>query len=178
MAKYIISLAVLLLIVYCGMHINKKLALLEVFGELQMRNLNIYFINEVDMFSVCGMDAVKANKNNKAIGSDDKDVVVGLSYSVLRGKYERIIWLSGLDAENNCDLIRVASNLYQTDSTYLDGLFLDNGKVHAMIYRKADPRKIDDRIKQEYWMWRDDIIRMVNNKIVIKNDEEMNEHLF
>ncbi|TYZ14546.1 hypothetical protein FY528_02130 [Hymenobacter lutimineralis] len=107
--------------------------------------------------------------------------VVGINYQWSRQRYERLLRLVGLDPRREAVFIRAASDYYQSDSTYLDGLSRSGKTTEALIYRKTDPAKVADMPKPEvfnYMVWRRERVTLQNGRIQARLIEEMNQEHF
>lgn len=160
---------------------HRKYLLMRKFGELQMRDLDITSIREVDMKAACNFDYVEASGLNHAHFRPGRAYAVGMRYSWLTGKYDRIVCLTDMDVATNCELVQKASDYYQSDSTYLESLSgVGGGTTTAWVYRKVDPAKNDlpNKAASDYMMWREERLELRNGVLHASTREEMNKDLF
>ncbi|MBD2716124.1 hypothetical protein KBK19_13865 [Microvirga sp. STR05] len=179
--KKVVSVLVFLSVIFVfGALINKKLILLREFGEMQMRNLGFASLDEVDFSSVCGLDYVEASELNRVRYGQFNSGAVCIGYNYMKSEYKRLIGLENINVPDNCELIKIASDYYQSDSTYLDVLSLsdEDNSIHAIVYRKTDAIKCAMRSCPEFMMWRNDRVQVVNHKLEVNNYEMINEHCF
>ncbi|UOQ71182.1 hypothetical protein [Hymenobacter cellulosilyticus] len=160
---------------------HRKYLLMRKFGELQMRDLDITSIREVDMKAACNFDYVEASEVNHTRYRPQSAYAVGMHYSWLTGKYERIVGVTDMDLASNCELIQKASDYYQSSTTYLESISgMDDGAATAWVYRKIDPAKNDfpKKAALDYMMWREVRLELRQGVLQVSTRKEVNQHLF
>ncbi|QHT69679.1 hypothetical protein GXP67_25045 [Rhodocytophaga rosea] len=172
--KLIVRYLLLLCLLASDSNLRKKL-LWDEFEWAFMRDLPIQMasferINEFDIaFQQAGTYTEDANYADKYI--------VGI-YSPVGFRFERIHLLSRVNPFLEYSLVKTVSDLYQSDTTYLDVLARTRkNHLEAIIYRKVKSG-IETEPDMQFVMWKKEKILIQNKGLKIRLVERWNREMF
>lgn len=99
-------------------------------------------------------------------------------YQHVNNRFERIHLLKRVNPFREYKLVKAISDLYQSDSTYLDVLMRNRkNELESIVYRKIKANKRTE-LDMEYIMWKKEKIFLGKNGFKTKLIEKWNSHLF
>lgn len=167
--------ACILLFFLAGDSNPRKKMLWEEFEWAFMREIpmDIAEFDKVHEFDVAFQ---QVSTYNQEIYYPDK-YMIGI-YKSVGNQFERIHLLSRVNPFLEYSMVKAVSDMYQTDSTYLDVLTRTHrNQLEAIVYRKVKPSEKAEQ-NLDFAMWKKEKIILKQKGFNTKLIERWNSHLF